>query len=101
MTIYDKFTTSTPTSLAEWLDEHGQFDGSPWMEWFDTNYCKKCEPILGKCEDDYRTLKFSYCELKGRCRFFPDLDHCIRNSEIIEMWLKLEVEEEPERMEVV
>lgn len=35
----------TKEQLAEFLDEHGMFDNTPWNDWFDDAYCSKCEDI--------------------------------------------------------
>ena len=42
MTNFAKFKIITVDELADFLDEFGQFDGSPWTEWFGRNYCDKC-----------------------------------------------------------
>lgn len=103
MTIYDKFINSSKEALAEWLDEHGMFDDSPWMKWFDNNYCQKCESEIIKRADSKLKLGFelkyvsqtecSYCEVYKHCRFFPDKKEVPSNKEIIEMWLSLEVKD--------
>ena len=82
--------------LAEWLDEHGQFDGAPWMDWFNKKYCSKCKPIKCKIEGTSlgitplypdREIECSYCELERKCKFFPEFDEAPDNKEIIKMWL--------------
>lgn len=84
------------SELAEWLDTYGAFDGSPWMEWFDEKYCKKCEsekifiPYLNK------ESECSYCEVYHKCRFFPELkDDAPNNLDIIRFWLDEECENCP------
>ena len=91
-TIFGKFKSMNIDELAEWLDEYGQFDSSPWMSWFDQKYCKNCEDIMCKYEDGEREFPCSYCELNGNCKFFPDLDEAPDNKRIIKMWLESEVE---------
>ena len=103
MTNFEKFTTSDIDALARFLDKHGAFNGSPWMKWFDENYCKKCEPIKCDSKTAQTVLRISpfycsgvtcaYCELEDKCKFFPDLDYIPDNEDIIKMWLELEVEE--------
>ena len=46
MTNYEKLTKMTIKQLANWLDKYGKFDCSPWMTWFDINYCQKCDPEI-------------------------------------------------------
>lgn len=102
MTNFEKFTTSDIDTLARFLDKHGAFDDSPWMKWFDENYCKKCEPIECHYAEAEKlnikpfyggTIKCGFCELEGYCKFFPDLDYIPDNEDIIKMWLELECEE--------
>ena len=103
MTNFKRIQSMNVEELAEWLNEHGQFDGAPWTHWFDDQYCKNCEPI----EIDYDEAKarlgiklFSYsgsaecayCELHGFCKFFPQSSGIPSNKETIEMWLNEEVE---------
>lgn len=76
--------------LTEWLDEYGQFDGSPWMEWFDNSYCKKCEPIMCHYKDSEVEFPCSYCELEHKCRYFSDMSDIPNNKDIIRMWLMKE-----------
>jgi len=108
MTNLEKIKNMDLDQLAEWLDKHGMFDHSPWNDWWDKNYCSKCEPIechyadakekLGiepYFHDD--TVECAYCELADesgitRCRFFPDMNDVPNNVEVIKMWLEKEAE---------
>lgn len=104
MTRYDKFISASLEALATWIDEHGQFNGSPWMEWFNRNYCSNCEPIHIKKEDSKDVLGFdlmfvnettcSYCEVHHKCRYFPEYNDVISNCDIIKLWLQQEIEDE-------
>lgn len=90
MTRFDNFKLMTMDQLVEWLDNNGQFDGSPWMEEFDKKYCNNCEAVM--CHYEGSTLKtpFAWCELEGKCKFFPDMDHTPNNKDIIRIWLESE-----------
>lgn len=98
MTRYEQLTSLTIEQLAQWIDKHGQFDGSPWMSWFDENYCSKCESIKIKKENSKAILGFelmfadettcSYCELYKKCRYFQDKEETPTNVDIIQMWLE-------------
>jgi len=104
MTNFESIKQMSIDELAEWLDEYGQFDCSPWSEWFSKKYCANCESVKCKYEDTEKTLGFtpyrfgyydgnvecSYCELEKKCRFFPDLKDVPDNLEIIKMWLTKE-----------
>lgn len=88
MTNYEYIKSMSIDKFSEWIDEHGQFDSSPWMSWFDQKYCKNCPDIM--CTYENGTVEFpcSYCELNGKCKFFPDLDETPDNKMIIKMWLE-------------
>ena len=103
MTRYEQFTSMSIEDLATWIDEHGQFDNSPWMNWFDEHYCRNCPSIILTKEEQKEKLGFevlyninatcAYCEIHKECRFFqgrptPTL------QEIILMWLKEAVADE-------
>ena len=104
MTNFERLQAMTLDELVEWLDRNGQFDDSPWSNWFNENYCSKCESIMCKYKDAEETLGFTpyifgsyggdlecaYCELEHKCRFFPDLDDTPDNLETIKMWLNQE-----------
>ena len=102
-TRYNQFRSMSLEELAEWLDNHGQHDGSPWMIWFDKNYCSKCESIKIKKENSKSVLGFelmfsdettcSYCEVYKKCKYFQDKDETPNNADIIKMWLEEQVKE--------
>lgn len=84
--------------FTKWLDENGMFDGSPWNEWFNKNFCEKCEAIELKYEDSKTILgieplsydltsECAYCECHDHCRFFPEIKDMPDNRKVIEMWL--------------
>lgn len=90
-TNFENLKEMSLDEFAEWLDKYGQFDGSPWMEWFTQNYCDKCESIKVTLPDNFLHVKesvCSYCELEHKCRFFLDMDHEPTNIETIKMWLE-------------
>ena len=101
MTNFEQHQSMTLDELALWLHKHGQFDCSPWMKWFNDNYCDKCEAIECKYEDAEEKLGFkpfyknsiecAYCEWNKKCRFFPDMLDIPDNLDIIKMWLSQEV----------
>lgn len=103
MTRFEKFVTSSVDSLAEWIDEYGAHDESPWITWFDNKYCKNCKPVTVDKKDTLEKLGFelcyadrcecSYCELNKQCRYFPDKEESPSIVEIIKMWLESEVED--------
>ena len=46
MNNFEKLQLMSVEELAKWLDEHRQYDHSPWSLWFDQKYCKNCEAIM-------------------------------------------------------
>jgi hypothetical protein len=101
MTKFDEFKSMSIEELVDWLDEHGEYDGSPWGEWFTNNFCNNCPAIectyaeyWGKPEASQHKVLCAYCELEDKCKFFPELDHNPDNKEIIKMWLMLEAKDD-------
>ena len=84
--------------FAAWLDKNGQFDGSPWMSWFDNNYCKNCPAIECKIDDSRFNYKdailCAYCELENKCKYFKDFEEVPDNKKIIELWLHNKIKED-------
>lgn len=94
MTNFEYIKSKTIDELAKWLDNYGLQEHSPWSEWFDNNYCQKCDTIKQYVDCLGRDLEFSYCEFNDdKCRFFPELNEIPENKQIIEMWLESECEE--------
>ena len=98
MNNFEKIKQMPLEEFADWLYEHGMVDDTPWMNWFNENYCNKCESIIVKAEDAEEVLglkplydkecKCSYCEVyENCCKFFPD--NYPSNKDIIKMWLEV------------
>ena len=90
MKVFDEFKSMNIDEFAEWLDKYGMFDGSPWLDWWDGNYCSNCDAVV--CYVPYleRDSKVSWCELYNKCKFFPNMNDVPNSKEIIEMWLESE-----------
>lgn len=93
MTNFLNLQTMSVTELAEWLNENGLWDNSPWMLWFDKTYCQRCDSVKGFMPELNKECECAYCEAYANCRFFTNMDHVPDCKEIIMMWLKAEVEE--------
>lgn len=86
MTVFESIKCKNIDELAEWLDEYGIQDFSPWSNWFDRNFCKNCEII-----DKGDIFEYSWCELNdGKCKFFQDMDEAPWGKQIVRMWLESE-----------
>ena len=96
MTVFDSIRTKNIEELVEWidkwLDEHCDLDDAPWWDYFDNNYCKKCEPEIGYMAAFGKEIEcaFSWCELNHRCKFFKDMEEAPNRKQAIKMWLESE-----------
>lgn len=91
MTKFESIKSKNIDEFAEWLDKYGAYDGSEWCEWFDDNYCQKCETEYIYSERFDMELPCGWCEIHhNKCRFFQDMDSVPDNKEIIKMWLETE-----------
>lgn len=70
--------------LAKWLDNLYNCE-SPWLEWYSKRYCNKCPAA------NVNGINYSWCELHGKCRHFPEKDEVPTGAEMAEMWLDSEV----------
>ena len=98
MNNFEKIKSMTIEELTDWIDKYGQFDVSPWMEWFDKTYCKNCESIKSHSKQyNFNTeISYAYCELHDNCKFFPDIEYIPDNKDIIRMWLDAETDKKGE-----
>lgn len=92
MRVFDTIKTKDIEEFSEWLDEYGMFDDSPWMNWFDKNYCNNCESETVYVPAFKIEAQCSWCELHKKCKYFTDMNNIPDNKEIIKMWLESELE---------
>lgn len=102
MTRFEEFKNMDIEALAKWICENGQFDGSPWCEWWDEKYCSKCESVMCKAEEVLDKLGFepfyekdvecAYCELHKKCKYFLDWEEQPDSKDILKLWLESETE---------
>ena len=104
MNNFKKIKSMSVEELAEWLDQNGIIDDSPWTEYFNNKYCANCESVVCKHEDAEKVLGFklcfwdddidcAYCEVYKKCRYFPDMPEVPDGKEMARLWLEAEVEE--------
>ena len=99
MTVFENIKTKNVDELAEWLSEHCMFDTAPWLDWWDENYCNKCEPEIGHMTVFGKELECecAWCEFNNhKCKFFQEMDEIPDNKQIVKMWLLSEYESEVE-----
>lgn len=91
MKVIDNIKSKNIDEFAEWIDKYGLFDGSPWMNWWNDNYCKNCEEEIAYVPYLKRKSKCCWCELHGKCRFFQDMNDIPNIKDMIKMWLESEI----------
>lgn len=92
MTRFEEFKKMDIDQFAEWVDEYGQFDDSPWLTWWDETYCQKCESVMCHYPDSDHEFPCSWCEVNNyKCKFFPEMDKQPDSKEIVKLWLESEV----------
>ena len=80
MTNFEKFKLMNIEELSEWLTQYGQFENSPWINWWNETYCKNCDteityvinPKTGIKSD--KPSECTWCEIHNKCRYFQELD---------------------------
>ena len=102
MTNFEKIKSMSSEEFAKWLNKKNMVDNTPWMNWWETNYCDHCDPLTVKAEDaeallglkpfNNEPLLCAYCELHDDCKFFPNRE-VPSITEIIKMWLEVEYED--------
>lgn len=90
MTNFERLQAMDIDQLSEWLDEQGQVDNSRHVEWFNSKYCENCPSVMRCYENSKWEFPCSWCEIHGKCKFFPEMDEVPDNKEMIKMWLKSE-----------
>ena len=92
MNNFEKLKSMNIEELTDWIDKYGQFDDSPWMEWFDKTYCKNCESIKCHSKSSSAEIPCAYCELHDNCKFFPNIEHIPDTKDIVRMWLETDTD---------
>lgn len=90
MTVFDSIKNKNIDELAEWIDEHCNFDDALHWKYWDENYCNKCEPITAGTNVFGYPLKYAPCEITGNCKFFKDAKDIPNSKQVIKMWLESE-----------
>ena len=92
MTNFEKFKSMSIDEFAEWIDRYGEFDGSPWLDWWNVNYCNDCESEFITFVDTGKKAECAWCEVYDKCKYFKELQGLPNDKQIIKMWLKTEIE---------
>ena len=105
MTNFDKLKNMNIDELAKFIDDHGMYDNTPWMNWWSETYCENCKSVELNCAESIKYLGLTpffeddvtlcaYCEVYNKCRFFEAMDHVPETQEIIKLWLEEETDED-------
>lgn len=90
MTNFEAIKMKNIDKLAAWLDIYGNSEESPWLKYFNDNYCNKCPSEKVYFQYLKRNIKCSWCELNDKCKFFTNLKKPLNNKQIIRIWLESE-----------
>jgi hypothetical protein len=94
MNNFEKLKSMSVDELAELLNQYGRYERTPWYDWWDENYCSRCESVKAYVPAFEREHDFAWCELEHKCKFFQDMEDVPNSKEIIKMWLEAEVKDE-------
>lgn len=94
MTVFENIKSKNIDELVEWIDKYFAFDFSPYMKFWDDNYCSRCKPEVVDDPDVGGELCSMYCELHDKCKYFQDKEEIPSIKETIKMWLESEYEDE-------
>lgn len=88
MTKYEKIMSMSIDEFASWFANNCENNEDQAFTWYDKTYCSKCEKIKAFCSSKERTEEFAYCELYGKCRFFPELNEVPDVLTTVKLWLQ-------------
>lgn len=91
MTVFNMFKSKNIDELAEWLDTYGAHDTSPWILWFDSNFCRQCNEESFYDEESGVETICCWCEYHNKCKFFDYMDSIPDCRQVVKMWLESEV----------
>lgn len=86
MNNYTKIKNMTFDEMVDFLDKIG-VDDTPWQNEFDDHYCRNCEPLQVTPLGYHKAITVAWCELHGKCKYFPEYDETPSNKEVIRWWL--------------
>lgn len=95
MNNYERIRAMSIDDLSEFLDERCSYDNDPSIEWWDRKYCGHCESVTKKYVNfsGHETeMEFAWCEVNGKCKYFPELEEYPNTRQMMKMWLESEVE---------
>lgn len=91
MTNRDFLKNFSEEDFVKWLTSLELVENAPWLQWLDNEYCKKCQPIMGRMEGHDLDQPFAPCEFEANECPYGVAD--LTDEELIEMWLDAKREE--------
>lgn len=88
MNLFESIKNKNKEELARFLLEVSS-SSEPWFEWFNKNYCKKCENVRVYIAEFGKEVKCAPCQVFGECPLGVGISE-VTEKEIIEMWLDQE-----------
>lgn len=94
MNNYERIRNMSIDDLAEFLDERWSHDNDPSIEWWNRKYCGHCEPVMKHVNFSGREteMDFAWCEVNGKCKYFPELEEYPNTKQMMKLWLEEEIE---------
>ena len=93
MTNKEKLQSLSLDDLTDWLYAHGKLENTPWMKWFDTNYCSKCESEIVVLAN-HRKVECAFCEHHNYCQFLGESVDIADAHTVIKLWLAEQADED-------
>lgn len=95
MRAFDYLKSKSIDELTDWFDKNFISLATPWWEWWNKNYCNKCEAEVVLDDNGY-DRDYGYCELNDKCKYFQDMECVPDCKQVIKMWLESECNTEDE-----
>ena len=91
MTVFKQIKNMTLDELAVWIRDNWLHDGDLVIDWWDKNYCQKCEPEKITFPNIDHEYECCYCEKYDKCRYFTELDKMPDDLMRVKLWLQSHV----------
>ena len=88
MTNLERIKSMNVDELSNWLNLWDTWEGSPWENWWNENYCSKCKSVMVQVKDSDLKIPCGWCEVNGKCKYFQELDDIPSIKQITKMWLE-------------
>lgn len=88
MTVFEQIKKMNLDELAVWIRDNWLHDEDLVIDWWDKNYCQKCELEKITFSNVDHEHECSYCEKYDKCRFFDEQDELPDDLQIVKLWLQ-------------